>query len=105
MNKSNKNKSNTIPNSHLMEGAVEDEVVGYEQIVKYNSDTLESIASKYKSIIKDIGENPEREGLLRTPIRVARSLQFLTHGYDLKPNEILKNAPVKEEVVATEFCF
>lgn len=97
MNKLKKNKDNSIPNPHLIEGTVEDGVAGYEKIIKYNSDTLDSIASKYKSIIKDIGEDPEREGLLRTPIRVARSLQFLTHGYDLNPNEILKNAMFKED--------
>ena len=97
MNKSEKNKDNTIPNPHMIEGTIDNETAGYEKIIKYNSDTLESIATKYKSIIKDMGEDPEREGLQRTPMRVARSLQFLTHGYDLKPNEILKHAMFKKD--------
>jgi len=76
---------------------LENETVGYEQIIKYNSNILESIASKYKSIIKDIGEDTGREGLLKTPIRSAQALQFMTHGYDLNPAEILKNAMFKKD--------
>ena len=97
MNNPEKNKDDTIPNPHSTEGMIENDVPGYEKIIKYNPEALESIASKYKLIIKEIGDNPERKGLLQTPIRVARSLQFLTHGYDLKPNEILKNAMFKED--------
>jgi GTP cyclohydrolase I len=44
-----------------------------------------------------MGENPEREGLLKTPERVAKAMQYLTHGYDLNPEEILKSAMFKED--------
>src|SRR3989304_5811217 len=46
---------------------------------------------------KEIGENPDREGLKNTPERVAKALQFLTHGYDLDPAEILRTAMFREE--------
>ena len=44
-----------------------------------------------------LGENVDREGLARTPVRVAKALQFLTHGYSAKPEEILKSAMFKED--------
>ena len=62
-----------------------------------NDDTTNKIASYYQDILQNIGEDPTREGLLKTPERVAKSLQFLTHGYDLNPDEILKSALFKEE--------
>lgn len=63
----------------------------------YNDDTTENISNIYKSILSQIGENPEREGLLKTPERVAKALQFLTQGYDIKPEDILKSALFSEE--------
>ncbi len=74
-----------------------DEVDGYQKIDRYNLDDVKTIASKYKTILSDLGENPEREGLLKTPERVAKALQYLTHGYDLDPAEILKSALFKED--------
>lgn len=63
----------------------------------YNQDKIDSIAAHYKNILVELGENPEREGLLKTPERVAKSLQYLTHGYDLDPVAILNSAKFKEE--------
>lgn len=63
----------------------------------YNEETTEKIASVYSGIIKNLGENPEREGLQKTPERVAKALQFLTHGYDLDPKKILESALFHEE--------
>lgn len=56
-----------------------------------------NIASHYQDILHKIGEDPNREGLLKTPERVAKALQFLTHGYELNPDEILKSALFAEE--------
>lgn len=64
---------------------------------QYNDSTTEHISSVYKTILSQIGENPEREGLVKTPERVAKALQFLTQGYDIKPEEILKSALFSEE--------
>jgi GTP cyclohydrolase IA len=63
----------------------------------YKEEVTNNIASVYKDILKDIGEDPNREGLLKTPERVAKALQFLTHGYDIDPKKILESALFHEE--------
>ncbi len=77
--------------------AEENEIDGYKKIDNYNPEKIESIASHYSKILSEIGEDPSREGLLKTPERVARALQFLTHGYDVNPADILRSAMFKEE--------
>jgi len=57
----------------------------------------DAIALRYKEILSELGENPEREGLLKTPERVAKALKFLTHGYDLDPASILQSAMFSED--------
>jgi GTP cyclohydrolase I len=74
-----------------------DEIDGYQKIDRYNLKVVNEIASKYRTILSDIGENPSREGLLKTPERVAKAMQYLTHGYDLDPAEILRSAMFKED--------
>jgi len=74
-----------------------DKIDGYVKIDSYDQDKIQRIASHYKGILADLGEDPDREGLLQTPIRVAKALQFLTHGYDAKPEEILRSAMFKED--------
>src|SRR3954470_16017797 len=74
-----------------------EEEFGYKKIDKYNQATIDDIAMKYKSILTSIGEDPVREGLAKTPERVAKALQYLTHGYDLDPAEILRSAMFKED--------
>lgn len=74
-----------------------EEEFGYLKIDKYNKETIDSLASKYRIILEEIGEKPEREGLAKTPERVAKAMQYLTHGYDLNPADILKSAMFKEE--------
>ena len=75
----------------------ENEMNGYAKVDQYNPAAVRRIADKYRAILKDLGENPEREGLQKTPERVAKALQFLTHGYDLDPAEILRSAMFREE--------
>jgi GTP cyclohydrolase I len=74
-----------------------DKLEGYVKLDNYNQEKIERIASHYKAILADLGEDPTREGLLQTPVRVAKALQFLTHGYDAKPAEILRSAMFKED--------
>lgn len=69
----------------------------YKRIEEYDNEAVTRIADVYTGIIKDLGEDPNREGLLKTPERVAKALQYLTHGYDLNPAEILKSAMFTEE--------
>jgi GTP cyclohydrolase I len=75
----------------------EEENEGYIKIDRYNEDKIASIATHYKDILGQLGEDPEREGLQKTPERVAKALQFLTHGYDVNPEEILRSAMFKED--------
>ncbi|TDO20035.1 GTP cyclohydrolase I FolE [Pedobacter duraquae] len=75
----------------------EEENEGYIKIDRYNQEKIGAIAAHYKDILVQIGEDPEREGLLKTPERVAKALQYLTHGYDTKPDEILRSAMFKED--------
>jgi GTP cyclohydrolase I len=70
---------------------------GYVKIDRYNPELIEKLSGHYRDILKKIGEDPEREGLLKTPERVAKSLLYLTQGYDLDAREILKSAMFTEE--------
>lgn len=70
---------------------------GYKKVDQYNDKLIESISDMYKNILSDVGENQNREGLLKTPVRAAKAMQYLTQGYDLNPAEILKSAMFKED--------
>ena len=70
---------------------------GYKKIDRYNTDKIEELSGHYSTIIRNIGEDVEREGLKKTPERVAKAMQFLTHGYDLNPAEILRSAMFAED--------
>ena len=70
---------------------------GYEKIDLYNQEIIEKLAVHYYEIIKLIGENPDREGLMKTPERVAKAMQFLTHGYYLDPDAIILSAMFNED--------
>lgn len=71
--------------------------MGYKKTEEYDQEKTEKMSGFYQEILKDLGENPEREGLLKTPERVAKALQFLTHGYDIDPSEIIKSAMFNED--------
>lgn len=84
--------------SRASNGTGSDEIFdGYQRIDKFEPESVERIGELYGDILKAIGEDPEREGLKRTPERVAKSLQYLTHGYDLDPAAILRKALFKED--------
>lgn len=63
----------------------------------YGESTTEKIAAHYREILRLLGENPDREGLVKTPERVAKALQFLTQGYGQDGAEIIRRAIFKEE--------
>lgn len=69
----------------------------YERIDKWNPDKLDKLSYHYLEILKLIGEDPTREGLLDTPRRVGKAMQFLTQGYDVNPHDILRSAMFKED--------
>lgn len=72
-------------------------LLGYEKIEKYAPEKLAELQQHYEAILKLIGEDPQREGLLETPKRVAKAIQFLTQGYDHDPVEILLSAKFRED--------
>src|SRR5690606_17593497 len=74
-----------------------EEQAGSIKIDQYNQNQVEEIASYYPNILRAIGENPEREGLVKTPERVAKAVQSLTHGYDVDGAEVLRSAMFEEE--------
>jgi len=70
----------------------------YLKIDRYDDRKTKLLTQQYKEVLNNIvGENPEREGLIKTPERVAKSIQFLTQGYQQDPVAILKSAMFKED--------
>ena len=71
--------------------------MGYKKIEHYDEESTKILSSHYKEVIEKVGEDPTREGLLKTPERVAKAMQFLTQGYDQNPEDILKSAMFSEK--------
>jgi len=65
--------------------------------MEYNDEVTEVLSENFKIVLDKIGEDPSREGLVKTPERVAKAMQFLTHGYDLNPDDIMEQAIFHEE--------
>jgi len=73
------------------------EEVNYKKTEKYNREVTSDISEKFYNILAKLGETPEREGLIKTPERAAKALQFLTQGYQMDAKEILKSAMFSED--------
>ena len=71
--------------------------MSYTKDERFDERTTARLAAHYKAIIELLGENSQREGLLKTPERVAKAMQFLMQGYDTDPVAILKSALFKED--------
>ncbi len=80
------NENNHLPTSKF-----------YKKTEEYGEAGLESMAKNYHEIIKSIGEDPDREGLQKTPERIAKAMQFLTQGYNQDAEGVVKSAMFKEE--------
>ncbi len=85
------------PMSRLDEMIEINSMDGYQKVDKYNWETIDQLSHHYREVLKLIGEDPKREGLVDTPMRVAKAIQFLTHGYDLDPSAIIKSAMFQED--------
>ncbi|SRR5690554_4078188 len=70
---------------------------GYERIENFDPKTIRELSEAYRLILEKIGEDTQRDGLLKTPERAAKAMQFMTHGYDQDPAEILRSAMFREE--------
>lgn len=68
-----------------------------KETIDYDDAITRNISEHYSDILEKLGEDPQREGLIKTPERVAKALQYLTHGYDLNPDEIMQQALFEEE--------
>ena len=86
-----------ISENDLKTLAENNEQEGYERIDQFNSEKVNELSSLYSKVLDSLGEDKDREGLLKTPERVAKAMQFLTHGYDLDPAAMLKSAMFKED--------
>lgn len=80
-----------------MEFSLNNKKGNYRKIEKFNKEVTEEISDHYRKIIELVGEDPQREGLLKTPERVAKALQFLMQGYEMNPEEILRSAMFIED--------
>lgn len=70
--------------------------MAYRKIESYDEQTTRSLREHYTSVLKELGEDPEREGLLKTPERVAKAMQFITQGYSMNAADILNSAKFHE---------
>jgi GTP cyclohydrolase I len=72
--------------------------MAYKKIDQYDEDITSGLMKNYKNTLELLGEDAEREGLLKTPERLAKAMQFLTQGYQMDANAILNSAKFHEEV-------
>jgi GTP cyclohydrolase I len=70
---------------------------GYSKIESYDDELTHQLAEHYTGVITLLGEDINREGLEKTPLRVAKALQFLTQGYNMNPEEIIRGAMFRED--------
>ena len=74
-----------------------EELKNYSREDVYNPETIEKLMYHYGEVLRLLGEDPQREGLLKTPLRVAKAWSYMTKGYHEDPIAILRSAMFKEE--------
>jgi len=72
--------------------------MSYKKVEQYDEKITSGLTGNYKNALALLGEDPDREGLLKTPERVAKAMQFLTQGYDVDAKAILDSAKFHEDV-------
>lgn len=72
--------------------------MAYKKIEHYDEDITNSLMNNYKSTLELLGEDATREGLLKTPERIAKAMQYITQGYNMNAQEILNSAKFSEDV-------
>lgn len=72
--------------------------MGYKKVEQYDEETTAGLITSYKNALSLLGENPEREGLVKTPERLAKAMQYLTQGYQMDARAILESAKFHEDV-------
>ena len=76
---------------------MEEFTTNYKREDIYDQERIEALMGHYREILRLLGEDPEREGLIKTPERVAKAMSFITKGYNQDPLAILRSAMFKEE--------
>ena len=69
----------------------------FKNVLKYDEPTTETLSDYFTGIINGVGEDPDRDGLLKTPVRAAKAMQFLTQGYAMDAENILRSAMFAED--------
>ena len=69
----------------------------FKNVLKYDVPTTDTLSEQFADIIRGLGEDPDRDGLLKTPVRAAKAMQFLTQGYDMDAENILRSAMFAED--------
>lgn len=72
--------------------------MAYKKTEQYDEQRTSQLVKNYKEAIAQLGEDPEREGLIKTPERVAKAMQYMTQGYQLSAHDILNSAKFHEDV-------
>lgn len=81
-------------NNKKNQGIVEN---GYERIDKFDGKQTKELSELYKKILNKIDSDPNRDGLTKTPLRVAKSVQYLTQGYNINPDDIILSSMFEED--------
>ncbi len=80
--------------------------MGYKKVEQYDEESTSLLTENYKRTLALLGENPQREGLLKTPERMAKAIQYLTQGYSLSAEHILNSAkfhePISEMIIVKD---
>ncbi|MFT3950315.1 MAG: GTP cyclohydrolase I FolE [Agriterribacter sp.] len=80
--------------------------MAYKKVEQYDGDTTLSLTETYEKVLGLLGEDPQREGLLKTPERMAKAMQFLTQGYQQSSRDILNSAkfhePISEMIIVKD---
>ena len=80
--------------------------MGYKKVEQYDEESTSLLTENYKRTLALLGENPQREGLLKTPERMAKAIQYLTQGYSMNAENILNSAkfhePISEMIIVKD---
>lgn len=81
----------------MMKEDMEDMEFGYMRQDLYNQEDIKVLSEGYYNMIKVTGDDPNRQGVVKTPVRAAKAFQFMTHGYSVDPHKILRSALFNED--------
>ncbi len=80
--------------------------MGYKKTEQFDEEVTQALKINYKNVLLNLGENPDREGLIKTPDRMAKAMQYLTQGYNMNAVDILNSAkfhePISEMIIVKD---